>query len=48
MDFFFIRMICDFHPFDLVNASEAKLTLMEEFDVEIENDVEHEIFFESL
>ncbi len=42
--FFFLGVICDFHPFDVVNACEAKLMLMEEFDVEIENDVEHEIF----
>jgi len=42
--FFFLGMICDFHPFDLVNACEEKLTLMEEFDLEIENDLEHEIF----
>jgi hypothetical protein len=41
--FFFLGMICDFHPFDLVNACEEKLTLIEEFDLEIENDFEHEI-----
>jgi hypothetical protein len=40
-----LQVICDSHPFDLVNACEAKLmSLMEEFDVEFEKYVEHEIF----